>query len=80
MTGRDLILYILKNNLENDDVFKDGRFLGFLSISEYAELKKVGEETVRLWVNLGYIPGVNVYDEIYIPHNAEIVEPNQEAR
>ena len=79
MTGRDLILYILKNNLENEDVFKDGRFLGFLSAAEYAELKDVGEETVRLWVNLGYIKGVIIYDEIYIPYNAEIIEPKQEA-
>lgn len=80
MTGRDLILYILNNNLENEPVFKDGRFLGFLSAAEYATLKNVGEETVRLWVNYGYVDGIIIYDEIYIPYNAELKEPKQEAR
>ena len=28
MTGRDLIIYILTNNLENEFVFKDGKFIG----------------------------------------------------
>ena len=79
MNGRDLILYILKNNLENEQVFKDGRFLGFLSSAEFAEKWDVGEETVRLWVNLGYVDGLIIYDELYIPYNAEIKEPKQEA-
>lgn len=78
MTGRDLILYILNNNMENEAVFKDGRFLGFLSAAEYAELNDVGEETVRLWVNLGYLDAIIIYDEIYIPFNAKIKEPKQE--
>lgn len=79
MTGRDLIIYILKNNLENEPIFKDGKFLGFLSLTEFAEKWDVGEETVRLWVNLGYVDAVLIYDEIYIPYNAEIKEPKLEA-
>lgn len=79
LNGRDLILYILKNNMENEPVFKDGRFLGFLDITEFAEKWDVGEETVRLWVNLGYVDALTIYDEIYIPHNAEIKEPKREA-
>jgi hypothetical protein len=78
MNGRDLIMYILKNNLENEPVFKDGRFLGFLSCAEFAEQWDVGEETVRLWFNLGYVDGIVIYDELYIPYNAEINEPKQE--
>lgn len=77
--GRDLIIYILKNNMENKPVFEDGRFLGFLSLAEFAEKWDVGEETVRLWVNLGYVDALIIYDEIYIPYNAEIKEPKQEA-
>ena len=79
MTGRDLILYILKNNLEDKPVFDNGRFLGFLSISEFAAKHNVGNETVRLWVNLGYVDAVIVYDEVYIPHNAKIKNPDEEA-
>jgi hypothetical protein len=76
MNGRDLILYILQNNLENEPVFKDGNFLGFISITEFAKRQNVGEETVRLWVNLGYVDGIIIYDEIYIPHNAEVNKPD----
>jgi hypothetical protein len=72
MTGKDLILYILNNNLEDEPVFKDGHFLGFLSIAQFAEKHRVGEETVRLWVNFGYVESVIVYDEVYIPCNASI--------
>ena len=36
MTGRDLIIYILENNLENEPVYKDGRLLGFLTVTEAA--------------------------------------------
>ena len=73
--GKDLILYILNNNLENEPVFKDGKFLGFLSLTEFAKKRGVGEETVRLWVNFGYVDVLTIYDEIYIPHNAEVKIP-----
>jgi hypothetical protein len=80
LTGRDLILYILQNNLENEPVFNDGRFLGFLSAAEFAKKWDVGEETVRMWVNFGYVKGLVIYDELYIPYNAEIIKPGQEVR
>lgn len=31
MTGRDLILYILMNNLEDEPVFEEGKFIGFVT-------------------------------------------------
>ena len=36
MTGRDLIMYILNNSLEDEPVYDDGRVLGFISIVEAA--------------------------------------------
>jgi hypothetical protein len=42
MTGRDLIVYILQNNLENEPVFKDGKFIGFMTEGEAAEKFDVG--------------------------------------
>jgi hypothetical protein len=80
MTGRELILYILQNNLENESVFKDGRFLGFLSAEEFAVKNGVGVETVRMWVDYGYVEGIVVYDEIYIPANANVKKPTQEVK
>ena len=78
MTGRELILYILSNGLENEQVFKNGRFLGFLSAAEYAKNKNVGEETVRCWVNLGYLDAIIIYDELYIPAYANVKESKME--
>lgn len=75
MTGRELIIYILKNGLEDEQVFKNGRFLGFLTAEEFASKWDVGVETVRLWVDLEYVDGILVYDELYIPCNAKIKEP-----
>ena len=75
MIGRELIVYIMENNLENEPLFKDGRFLGFLTAKEFASKWDVGEETVRAWVDLGYVDALIIYDELYIPHNAKIKRP-----
>lgn len=72
MTGRELILYILENKLEDELVFDDGKFLGFLTVKEFAVKHNTGEETVRAWVDLKYLPGIIIYDEIYIPANAKV--------
>lgn len=76
MTGRDLIVYILQNNMENDLVFDNGRFLGFMTLEEFSKKQNVGPETVRLWIDLKYLDAIIIYDEIYIPHNAEVKHRN----
>ena len=72
MTGRDLILYILSNNLENEPVFKNGMFIGFASVEEIAVKFGVGTETVKAWIELGYLDGIKNNDEIYILANAKL--------
>ena len=67
MIGRDLIIYILQNNLEDAPVFEDGRFLGFITEQEAAIKFNVGTATIRLWVDLGRIKGIKVGDMLYIP-------------
>ena len=37
MTGRELILYILENGLENEPVIKNGTFVGFMTVTQAAE-------------------------------------------
>lgn len=71
MTGRDLILYILKNNLENAPVVNNGRFLVFLTVDETAIRLGTGSATVKVWVERGYLPHVKIGNEIYIPHDAK---------
>ena len=70
MTGRELIIYILENNLEEEDVFKDGRVLGFMTVSEAAVKFNVGVSTISIWVRLGVIPCIMIGGNVYIPANA----------
>lgn len=52
MTGRELILYILSNNLEDEPVFKDGKFIGTMTITEAAVQSGIGAATVLTHVAL----------------------------
>lgn len=67
MTGRDLIIYILNNNLENEPVFKNGKLLGFKTINEVAVENGVGCETVKVWTQLDMVPHINLIAPILIP-------------
>lgn len=71
MTGKELIIYILENNLENEEVFKDGKLLGFMTETEAAVKFGVGESTVRVWVKMGHIKSFKVGNTLYIPGNTE---------
>ena len=72
MTGRDLIMYILSNGLENEEIYKDGRVLGFITAAEAATKFDVGIPTVVLWVQLDMLDGVTIGSDLYIPANAEL--------
>ena len=69
MTGRDLILYILQNGLENEPVFKNGRFIGFVTPTDVAIESNVGIATVHAWIQQGRLPSTAVLEGIYIPAN-----------
>lgn len=69
MTGRDLILYILANGLENEPVFKNGKFIGFNTIEDVAKESNVGFATVHAWIHQGRLDSISVKEGIYIPAN-----------
>lgn len=69
MTGRDLIIYILQNNLEDKPVFENGKLLGFMNVDETALKFGVGRATIELWYALGVLKGIEIGNEIYIPSN-----------
>lgn len=71
MTGKDLIIYILSNNLENEPIFIDKGFMNLISESVAASKFGVGLTTIKIWYELGMIQGVKVGDEIYILPNSE---------
>ena len=70
MTGRELILYILQNHLEDQEVFANGKFLDFMTVKETAAKFEVGETTVRVWVKMNMIPYISIGEEIFIPKTA----------
>lgn len=72
MTGRELILYILENGLENEPVFKNGRFIGFITPTEAALQNNVGTATIHAWVHQGRLASEAIREGIYIPVTAKL--------
>ena len=69
MTGRELIIYILENGLEDEPMFKNGKPLGFMTIAEAATKFGVGNATVTTWICLGQIRYIQLGEKFYIPAN-----------
>lgn len=65
MTGKELILYILQNNLEDVIVMKDGFFVGFMTEEEAAVKFGVGVETIRAWYYSRMLNGTQIGDSLY---------------
>lgn len=65
MTGKELILYILQNNLENETIIKDGVFVWFMSEEEAAVKFNVGVSTIRAWYIYGMLNGIKIGDHLY---------------
>lgn len=66
MKGRDLIIYILENHLEDEDVLSDLKKIGLYSIQETAVILSVGEETVKAWCKMGKIDHTTIGGDIYV--------------
>ena len=62
MTGRELICYILENHLEDEPVVKNGKFIGFVTEEELAEICDVGAASIRAGIALGIFPSEDVVD------------------
>lgn len=71
MTGRDLIMYILENNLENEPVVKNGVFIGFMTAEEAAVKFNVGVSTIGVYYTLGMLDGIKIKDQLYFLRNAK---------
>lgn len=70
MTGRELILYILENGLEDEPVMQGGKFVGFMSGIEAAAKFNVGMATIDLWASKGLLPATFMCSML-IPVDAE---------
>ncbi len=70
MTGKELILYILQNNLENTIVLEDGFFTGFMTEGEAAIKFNVGISTIRAWYQCRWLNGTKIGDSLYFRKDA----------
>ena len=66
MTGRELIIYILQHKLEDEEMFKDGIFIGFASEEEAAVKFNCGIAAIRTGVMIGLIPGFMIGGKAYV--------------
>lgn len=66
MTGRELIVYILQNHLEDVQIFKDGKIPGFITVEEAAVKHRVGVETIKLLYRMEELSGIEIGGKIYI--------------
>ena len=71
MTGKELILYILQNDLENEIVIKDGIFVGFMTEEEAAVKFDVGISTVKTWYERGMLSGTKIGEHLYFLRNID---------
>lgn len=72
MIGRDLIIYILENKLEDKHVFENGTFLGFITPSEAASKMGVGVATIFAWIFRGQLDHVKIGNLYLIPADCEL--------
>lgn len=65
MTGKELILYILQNNLEDVIVLDGCSFVGLMTEEEAAVKFDVGVATVRAWYVCKMLEGTRIGDSLY---------------
>lgn len=73
MTGRDLIIYIMKNNLEDEQVFQNGSFIGFITMDEAATTLNVGVGTVYAWMVMGQLDYVRIGEEYLVSASSKLI-------
>ena len=71
MTGKELIMYILQNNLENEQVIGNDNIIGFMSVEETAAKFSVGYFTVLTWYAKGMLKGITINGVPFFPKDID---------
>ena len=74
MTGRELIIYILRNNLEDEEILNNGRLLGLVTVEEAAEEFEVGVATIKAWIQLGKLTAIDMDGKTYLFMNKDFIK------
>lgn len=66
MTGRELIIYILKNNLEDKELFDSDLSPLFMTAEKAATEWNCGTATVKAMVEIGKVKGIKIVNDYFI--------------
>lgn len=72
MTCKELMLYILANDLENELVFDHGRFIGFMTIDEVALQMNIGIAAVCALIEQEMLDHICVGNALFVPANFKV--------
>lgn len=78
MTGKELIIYILQNDLENEIVIKDGIFVWLMNENEAAVKFDVGIAQIKAWYMCGMISGTRIGEHLYFLRNT--IDPRKDEK
>lgn len=78
MTGKDLIIYILQNNLENVELIKDGKLV-FMDERQAAVKFNVGIASIKTMVKTGIIPGFELGDTTFLAVPITAIDPEEDS-
>ena len=70
MTGRELIIYILQNGLEDKPIFENHKLIAHLTVEEFAVKHGVGMATVYAWIWEHKVEPLVIGTRYYIPLTA----------
>lgn len=72
MTGREIMLFILMNGLE------DVRMPGWVTVEEFAEKHNVGVATVLTWIKMGRVKVIVIQEKVYINEDSYVGDNHEQ--
>lgn len=66
MTGRDLIVYILSNGLEDEPIINNGKLIGYMTIGEAAVKLNIGFATIFTLLSQNRIDATQMGSEWFV--------------
>lgn len=74
MTGKELIIYILENNLLDVPVFEYNSIVGLLTIDQAAIRLNVGRSTIGTYIQLNRLDTIHIGYMMFIVDNGKLKE------
>ena len=69
VTCKELILYILANDLEDELVFNNGTFVGFMTVDEVALKLNIGVAAVCALIEREVLDHICIDTTVFVPTN-----------